>query len=654
MFHRVGIQTMIFGSARRRGTLLLGAAMACSLLAGCQDRPRQRPSLERLELTSNTLHVSFSAAIELQHVRVLDSQRQELQTLFTAGRRRDFRLPVGLRPATRYWVEASSVDHTWQAELVVPAPLPPLAALLEAPPGQPAITFESQEAAALVPGGGVLPIGLVIENRQQLAAEYQMLLQPGEGVELESEDPRWQHYENDWQLSGKLELEFDFVQLLARVRLKPGVSEGGLRCDFRQWTTDPALATRRQLQLTLRSATPLAIGGQLEVVDVSFPANPQGDRREEHLGDSVVLPNSTWAWLRGWFRSPGTLFNYYEAYGHQAITLKNHADVPLTLLIESDVTDTASMRPLIEFAPPEWYSQRSAPTVEHLLHVPAGQAATASLPLFVRPEVQPGTYQRRLRLFLLGGQQPVIEVLRPLAVLRGDPIVSAVVLASLVLCGVAWCLAIFGGRRWIQAISIEGLSTIGLLAALHFVASYSAVLVGGVLSALMGPFATFLSGLGNEGVTSLLLATAVTLVPRVGTLALSSITVALLNALFRGQLGVLDLLFVTVSVALGELCLLLAGVTSVGKSAFAAAGAATVSSSAAVTGRSACLRIALAIGVANMAALYAQFCMIEVLHRLFFAAWYVTAVAVLTGLGYGAIGAWLGGRLGGELRRTVR
>jgi hypothetical protein len=55
-----------------------------------------------------------------------------------------------------------------------------------------------------------------------------------------------------------------------------------------------------------------------------------------------------------------------------------------------------------------------------------------------------------------------------------------------------------------------------------------------------------------------------------------------------------------------------------------------------------------------MVALYAQFCLIEVLYRLFFAGWYVAAVAVVTGFLYGGAGAFMGARLGSELRRTAR
>ena len=62
----------------------------------------------------------------------------------------------------------------------------------------------------------------------------------------------------------------------------------------------------------------------------------------------------------------------------------------------------------------------------------------------------------------------------------------------------------------------------------------------------------------------------------------------------------------------------------------------------------------MAIGVANGLSMYAQYSLIQVFYRLYFAGWYVAAVAVVTGLVYGAVGGWLGASLGFRLRRTAR
>jgi hypothetical protein len=223
-------------------------------------------------------------------------------------------------------------------------------------------------------------------------------------------------------------------------------------------------------------------------------------------------------------------------------------------------------------------------------------------------------------------------------------VVSTVALAAIVLAVVAWCGAAGASRAAVHRIGVEGLATIGLVAGLHFVVSYASRIAGFFLGGLLGPFQIFVAGVGNELAASLLLATAVTLVPRVGTLTLSSVTVFLLNALFTGQFGVVDVLFVSVSAALGEAALALAGVTTT-RRLRQPVGHAPLSS---------VLSVAVALGTANAATLFAQFCLFQVLYRLYFAAWYVAAVALVTGLLYGSAGAAWGTVLGYRLRRTRR
>ena len=642
-------------------------ALLCMLLAGCNG-DAARLATEVIEATADgtTLGVVFSAPVELRQVQIADEQGQSVLTLPAAGTRRRFDFPAVLEPTTRYRLELRSTTATWQRELTTPAASLPLVAILEAPFGQqPLVLGSTARTAALVPSLGELPVALVVENRRQSASEFTLTLHLPPEVEfvghasLPSLDNRDGYPTLTGQrsaggspaqtggppvlrLTGRLETEFEQVQWLGQLKLNRAATEATVRIVFKQWTGDSADAAEQQLDLVLRIATHDELARQIELIDVAFPADAQGRRRDEQLADAVVLPNLTWAWIRGLFRSSATLFNYHDAYGYQSLRVANRGEAPLNLLIESEVLDPLSREPSIDFAPPEWYSSRTSATAEHLLRAPPGTIANAQLPLFVRPEVSPGRYERRLRLYTIGSREPLLEISRPLAVLRGDTVVSAVALSSLLLCVLSWLLAACIGRRAIRHIGVEGLSTIGVIAALHFVVSYAAGMAGSLLSAGLGPFAVFVSGLGNEGLTSLLLATAVTLIPRVGTFALSGLTVFLLNALFKGQLGVVDALFVTLSVALGELCLACLGVTRFTTSATTGFPPARA------------LRLAVAIGLANMVTLYAQFCLIEVLNRLFFAPWYVTAVAVMTGLIYGTAGALLGARLGFELRRTAR
>ncbi|MEZ6069801.1 MAG: hypothetical protein R3C10_05870 [Pirellulales bacterium] len=161
----------------------------------------------------------------------------------------------------------------------------------------------------------------------------------------------------------------------------------------------------------------------------------------------------------------------------------------------------------------------------------------------------------------------------------------------------------------------------------------------------------FVSTVGSEGVASMLLAAVVVIRPLPGTALLSIATVFLLNALFSGQFGVVGIWMVLISVGCFEIGLWVFGVT---RHAAAPAGSATCGTG--TPGPATCRlapRVAAAIGLANAATLLGQYCIVQEMYRLFFADWYVAAVVLITGLGYGAAGAALGTALGARLRRIT-
>jgi hypothetical protein len=187
------------------------------------------------------------------------------------------------------------------------------------------------------------------------------------------------------------------------------------------------------------------------------------------------------------------------------------------------------------------------------------------------------------------------------------------------------------------------LSTIAVLAAMHFAVSLAARLFGYALYAVLGPIAVYFGGLGDEGVPSLLLAVAIVLVPRPGTAALSIATVWLLNVLVTGTLSFVSLLMVSTSLVVYEVILGVAGVT-------------LESRLVEPTSRprpELVIRTALALGTANALALYIQFFVSMTFYRFAFEPWYYHSVALLTGLGYGAVGAAIGTIWGYQLRKAA-
>ena len=629
-----------------RSVLRLATLAAVLLAGGCNGRDANQPAAVReIRMGDAGLLVAFDQPVDLMRIIVLDEQGSLVQELPVAGRRSVYEVPFRGEAKRAYRIELHLADRMLVRRLEMPPAPSPLRAVVEVPPGQHAIEMGSTGSArVLVTADGVMAFGLFVENRRQVGARYRWRLELSEGVTIASDDARLiANDEGKLSATGELDLESDYHQVLANLRVAAGARDPWMRCRFSQSSGPEMGEIESSLTIELRSASAAESAAMIEIQDVVFPADASNRPRAEQLTDTVVLANPFWSRIRRIFRSSDTLINYYEPYGSQAVWLRNRSDLALNLLIQSEVAG-AEEDALAEFSPPAWSSPSGSPTAEHLIRLAPKEVAAVRIPLFVRPEAVAGAYQRRFRVYLVGADKPLVEFVRPLSVIRSDPLVSVVAVAAIGLSLVAWIALALFGRRMVAGIGTEGLVTIALVAGLHFVVSYAFRLGGNLLAGLIGPFYVFVAGIGDEGLASLLMAAAVTLVPRAGAFTLSSLTVFLLNALFTGQLGIADVLFVTVSSVLGEACLAAVGATTTPWLRRPAPHASV----------SAVLRIAVALGVANAATLCTQFCLTQVLHRLFFAPWYVAAVSLIPGLVYGGIGAGWGTVLGYRLRRTSR
>lgn len=634
----------------------LCVALLTISMVGCSGRTAPRPAeLERIEYGQGTLRVEFDGPVRLAWIVVRDDHGQVVQEMPVRGERATFEVPFVGDDGAAYDVRLDAGDRVFEARLELPTDVAPLAAAVEAPFGQQSFDFaEGGAGEVLIAAGGSITIAARVECLLQQASEFELALDIPADVHVSEIDGRFTTTTAMAEAEGtrlalrdRLAVSDDFVQATATVRLARGAEQATIDGRFRAWRAeadDEGDILDLPLRLVLRSIGPAELAALIEVEAIVFPADFRGQQQPERPAETVVLADPVWATLRRLLIPAGRLIDVHAPYGDQAVWLTSRSSAPVNLVVESSVADSATGEALLDFAPPAWLAPRESPTAEHVLRLEAGETGAARFPLFVRPSVQPGRYERQYRVYMLGAGEPLLELASPLWVIRGDAVVSGVVVASLVGSVIPWLVMAIAGRRIVRRIGVVGLTTIALVAGLHFSVSYVARLGGDVLAGVLGPFAIFVAGLGNEAIPSLLLAAVVTLVPRPGVWTLSSLTVFLLNAIFTGQIGLADVLFVTVSIALGETLLALLGVT-VGPQLGLVGGR---------FGWSFALRVAVAIGVANAATLYAQFCLVQVLYRLFFASWYVLAVSIVTGLLYGALGAVVGAMIGSRLRRTAR
>jgi hypothetical protein len=627
------------------------AALAVVLLAagGCSGAS-PAPTIVALRATAAEVSVEFDRPVALRVAALRDDAGDVALRLPAAGARSTFRWPARLPQDAHFSVELTHSEGTLHGELDTPGVRGALRASVALPLGQQEHALREGTAApaatVMVPAGGQVTLALVVENLRQAPIEYEWRVELPPDLDWTSDDGRFERDGASVRLRGRLDVAADFDQAVAQVQVRDGAVAAVLEFALAQWTSaesaQPPDATLHA-RYELRPALVEELSHAVRVVDVVFPADAAGGRLPDRPADKVVFPDRFWTAVRRALAGPGALQNPHAAAGQQAVWLANESDAPLSLVVQSEVAADEGSQPLDQFAPPVWLSPRASATAEHLLLVGPGETAAARIPVFVRPDAASGVYQRRFRVYALGSSEPLAEFSRPLAVRRDDPWRSAAAVGALALAGCGACLAAGFGHRAAARLSVEQLAAIGLVAGLHFGVSYTAR-VGGALLGVLGPLAVFVSGVADEGLAALLLAVAVTLAPRPGTFALSTLAVFLLNALASGQMGLVDVLFVALSATLGEGALALAGVTTT-----SAAKRPAVRAPAALV-----LRVAVALGLANAATLALQFCLSSVLLRLYFAPWYIVAVALVAGLLYGGLGAAAGTRLGYRLRRTWR
>ncbi|MBL9123014.1 MAG: hypothetical protein JNG90_05240 [Planctomycetaceae bacterium] len=630
------------------------------LAAGCGGPSSTPPASRASALDGATVRrvdttgveVEFPRPVRLERIRVRMSGGL-VHDQPTAGLRRRFFVPLDLQLPRTGRLELVAAGGTRELEFGLPSTvsLLPVTASIEAPEGQDPVPIERDFGSSRSPSVSVvvgpnrrLRLALRAENQVQARSQIEWIVELSPATRVTSSSTSWVPAAGELRTRSSLVLAQENRREVVELELPADAAEQRVRIRFRQRPLPDGEFADERLDVVVLNASLADLRDRLCVGNLTFPTNPRGAREHERAADEVRLPNPVWGAVLDWLQPTQRVRDRYAENAWQSLPVTNRTEYPLNLSIVSFITAAGRDEPLLDFAPPRWKAPKESATSEQLLRIAPGETVVAVLPVYVRPETPSGDYVRHVSVRMLGSDEPLATVSAPLMVVRGNPIASLVVLASLASVALAWCLAPWLWTRILRDLTVENLTTIALMSGAHFLIAYASRLAADVIAALTGPFAVFLAGIGNEGLTSALVAALIVLVPRVGVLTLSSLTVFLLQAMFTGQFGLVDLLMVTVSIVIQEALLWGLGVTSARRG--------TALGNRLTLGFG--LRIALAIGLGNAAALYAQFCLATELYRLYFAGWYVAAVALLTGLVYGALGGAGGALLGFQLRRADR
>ncbi len=379
---------------------------------------------------------------------------------------------------------------------------------------------------------------------------------------------------------------------------------------------------------------------QLGLSEVVFPADLLGEADLVRAPDQVSLPSPWWTRL---LELTGLGFrprDQSSPWAWQGVELSNKGVTPINVVVRSRVLGPDGA-PDPAFRPRLRDADDGTGTTSVLLRVPAESSARAALPIFVdEPILERGPWTRVVEVTPLGSAEPLLTWEGPLGVKRGDPLLSAglaVTLAGAVL-GLGWTGR--GMGRWLKAAPTSELTTIALFGALAFAVSAMGQLVSMGVSALLGPFSAFLTGILDDALRTALWAALITLLPRPGVVTLALVVGYLLRVLALGSMGPVDLLFLGSHVLWLEGCLWLVGLTR---------GAGRWREGPRL-GRA--LRLGFGFGVASALSTASGLSMSASFYRLFYADWYAIALIALPGFAYSALAAGLATRFADALRRV--
>lgn len=384
---------------------------------------------------------------------------------------------------------------------------------------------------------------------------------------------------------------------------------------------------------------PAVIAQFIEAGTLEFPA-PQPGSPSQLNRATITIPNELWNRVASFLGLPQQRIWAGIPVDEALLMVENGLPGDASLALTASVYPIGGTVPSSAFAPEGWLPENGSPQVSRLVNLTPGWAGVR-IPVYARPDIEPGTYELRVSGAILGSGKPIFERTLPIQVLATSATTSATLLAAFLIALITLVVFALNYRRLMDAATPRELMLIALIAALWVGGGVVLRLINVGLSVLLGPFNVFIGEFGTEIWTHVCLMVLLTLRPKPGTFALAYGTHFILAGLLAGELQPVGLLIAGSTIGLTEAVCYLAGITSNARLldrfprhpvlVMLVAGVALGLADAAATG----IQLAIAMGF----------------YRLMYADWYVVAMIAVTGFTYSAIGVCVGLPLAVELRK---
>ncbi|BBO89165.1 hypothetical protein [Desulfosarcina ovata] len=442
----------------------------------------------------------------------------------------------------------------------------------------------------------------------------------------------------------RLVTEFDDWYRLLHIRIPATIKPDKYLIRAKACLTGPNRKTQNAVidrQATIRVVAPEELDRLLMVPSINIPADMEG-KMDEKKGKNCLVLRSGLGFL-------GKLLGSGEdddvlPVSFVAVHMINRADEDAAVLIGWEVLDQTTGQEARGFRISKKFLELHGGGDDRIysqILAPAGQAIDFTLPIFAdRERVLAGRYVGRVYMKLFGSETMLLSREFALTVRKMSWSSIATTLYAI---GVAIAVGLFlmaRHPRLLRRFKTRWLILIALFGSVKFMVSLvPRVFLNELFNGLLGPFSGFATGLIREGMTSVFVMALVVLVPLPGVVTLSMLMSMVLICMM-GNFSPVYILFMAVSMSTMEIALYLTGFTREKGDEFTRT-------------KTALLLAALGVGAANAFATFVDYNLLMLLHRLYYAKWFVLANIIVVGFLYSALFAPAGVMLGNRLRRVA-
>ncbi|MYE90119.1 hypothetical protein F4X33_14105 [Candidatus Poribacteria bacterium] len=521
-------------------------------------------------------------------------------------------------------------------------------------------TAASTQNASLVLQGVEMTATVLVRNGLEAPVTFQVVLQVPASFQVLPHNPVWDTGVKEaalnssaireevlsYHASGKFTVESEvwYSQLTLRIPNEslPNNTQIRGRVFFEKASGDQ---WERSVTTPLRSATLNEIAGQLRIDDIIMPTDLSGISDPRRRPNTISYPRPLLGGLGKWFGAKASPADEFEPIAYQTIHIHNQGQETVHAIVASMNRDTENGEPVPFLSPPDAVN---AGTDRSLAFVSLmGESTTpVPLPIYLNPlsqqhqdSIGEGQYERAIEVKIWGSDATALRATRPLLIVT--PNLHALLVTSLVtvVTGLGIGLLLCFHPQLFTRFSTKQLVLISLFGTTIFIAvNVPSTLLTNLISALLGPISSLVTGLINEMLYYALLTTLLMLIPKFGVITLVTAVRLLLGGVTLGLLTPTILLHAVTAVLLLEV-------------GFQIARKITLDSGA--IGGASLLTLALIFGLCDALTVYIDFQLSMTLYRLFYADWYILTRILVDGFTYTFIGVLLGKRLGSGLWRVA-